>query len=359
MVFSREKRIVKDMEKKRHAERVWLHNIPKVELHLHLEGAIPYEAMWELIRKYGGDPSVPTLDSLRDKFEYRSFPQFIDTWVWKNGFLREYDDFAFIAEEVARDLVVQNIRYVEAFFSPGDFVRHGLETQRIAESIRKGLSKIHGVEVSLVADLIRDFGPNRAMATLAEVNEVKELGIVGIGIGGSEQEFPPEPFAKVFEVARRMGFNTSAHAGEVVGPESIWGAVRTLRVDRIGHGASAAEDDLLLDFLKKSQIPLEMCPISNVRTGAIESIEAHPVRKFFDRGVVVTINTDDPKMFGNSLVDEFLALRSVFGFTRAQIRELTLQAVRVSWASESKKQQLLEEFFDDPGWEFDTAPSEH
>ncbi|MFQ5855550.1 MAG: hypothetical protein ACE5LU_07915 [Anaerolineae bacterium] len=155
----------------------WFEQVPRIELHLHVEGAIPHNALWELVQKYGGDPSVPDLQALERRFEYRDFPHFIETWVWKNQFLREYEDFTFIAEAVARDLAHQNIRYVEAFYSPPDFARHGLETQKLTEAIRAGLARVQDVEIALVADLVRDFGPERAAVTLAEVSEVQNLGV--------------------------------------------------------------------------------------------------------------------------------------------------------------------------------------
>ena len=328
----------------------WFERVPKVELHLHLEGAIPHDALWELVQKYGGDPSVPDLQALERRFEYRDFAHFIETWVWKNQFLREYEDFTFIAEAIARDLARQNIRYVEAFFSPSDFFHHGLETQKLAEAIRTGLSRVPEVEVALVADLVRDSGPEKAAVTLAEVNEVRDLGVVGIGIGGLEQQFPPEPFEAVYEKARQLGFHTSAHAGEVAGAESIWGAIRSLRVDRIGHGTRAEEDESLLDYLAEHRIPLEMCPISNVRTGVVNSLEEHPVRRYFERGIVVTINTDDPKMFGNSLAEEFLLFEGKLGFSRDEIQSLILQGIQAAWLPEDRKQQLAEAFRSDPAW---------
>ena len=328
----------------------WFEKVPKVELHLHLEGAIPYSALWELICKYGGDLTVPDLGALKSKFEYKDFVHFLKIWTWKNQFLREYEDFTFIAEAVARNLVSQNIRYAEAFFSPGDYKRVGLKTQLLAEAIRKGLSRVKEIEVALVADLVRDFGPEIGDVILDEVNEVKELGIVGIGIGGSEQEFPPEPFERVFEKARQFGFKTSAHAGEASGTESIWGVVRNLRVDRIGHGTRAGEDEKLLDYLVEHNIPLEMCPLSNVRTGVIKKIEEHPVRRYFERGLIVTINTDDPMMFGNSLSEEYKMLEERLGFSRDEIRSIILQGIRVSWMSEEKKVQLIEEFQKDSLW---------
>ena len=333
----------------------WFERVPKVELHLHLEGAIPLAALWELVGKYGGDPSVPDLAALERRFAYRDFAHFIETWIWKNQFLREYEDFTFIAEAVARDLASQNIRYVEAFYSPRDFAHHGLQTQKLTEAIRTGLDRVPEVEVALVADLVRDYGPQLGTVTLAAVAEVQDLGVVGIGIGGLEKEHPPEPFEAVYEKARQLGFCTSAHAGEAAGAKSIWGAVRSLRVDRIGHGTRAEEDEALLDYLAEHRIPLEMCPLSNVRTVVVESFEAHPARRYFERGIVVTVNTDDPKMFGNSLAEEFRLLEAKLGFSRDEIRTLILQGIESSWLAEDRKQQLVAEFCRDPAWQSDVA----
>jgi adenosine deaminase len=333
------------------ADRTWFERVPKAELHIHLEGAIPHEALWELIRKYGGDPAVPDLAALEQRLTYRDFAHFIDTWVWKNRFLREYEDFTFIAEVVARDLTRQNIRYAEAFFSPPDFARFGLATQDLAAAIRAGLDQVPGIEIALVADLVRDFGVDRAARTLAELADVQRLGVVGVGIGGSEAEHPPEPFAPVFEEARRLGFRTSAHAGEAAGPASIWGAVRALRVDRIGHGTRAREDPALVEYLAEHRVPLEMCPGSNVRTSVVGSLGEHPIRHFVERGLVVTVNSDDPRMFGTSLAEEYRLLEERLGFSRDETRELILQAVRSSWLAEDKKDTLAETFRADPAWD--------
>ena len=336
-------------------EMSWFSKVPKVELHLHLEGAIPHEAMWELIQKYGGDYSVADPESLEKRFEYKDFPHFIETWLWKNQFLREYEDFTFIAEQVARDLSFQNIWYAEVFFSPSDFARFGLETQRLTEAIRKGFSHVSEIEIALVADLVRDFGPERAAITLNELNEVKEYNVVGIGIGGSEQNFPPEPFESVYEMARKLDFYTSAHAGEAAGPESIWAAIRNLRVDRIGHGTRAKEDEFLLDYLAEHKIPLEMCIISNVRTGVVDTVKDHPVREFFDKGIVLSINTDDPKMFGTSLAEEYCLLQEEFDFTRNEICSLILQSVQTSWLSNERQQNMMKTIEKSLVWKNNTS----
>jgi adenosine deaminase len=286
---------------------------------------------------------MATLDDLAQRFTYRDFQHFIDTWIWKNQFLREYDDFTFIASQVAADLADQHIVYAEAFYSPGDFVRHGLQPQRLTEAIRQGLS-VHAdrVHVNLVADLVRDDGPEKGLRWLREVDEVRNLGVVGIGIGGSEQRFPPEPYEAVYREARERGFRTSAHAGEAAGPESVWGAVRVLQVDRIGHGTRAVEDPALVALLAERRIPIEMCPISNVRTGVVPSLSAHPIRAFFEAGVPVTVNTDDPKMFNTSLEDEYEGLAAALGFTWAELEALNANAVAAAWCGEDEKARLTE-----------------
>jgi adenosine deaminase len=180
---------------------------------------------------------------------------------------------------------------------------------------------------------------------------VKHLGVVGVGIGGSEQLYPPALFQEVFAQAQTLGFHTTAHAGEAAGPESVWGALRELAVERIGHGTRASEDPALVGFLVEHQIPLEMCPMSNVRTGVVSSLAEHPIRRFFDLGVLVTVNTDDPKMFGTSLAQEYLLLETELGFASDEIQTIMLNAVRASWLPEVRKNELAQSVRDSPGWD--------
>lgn len=326
----------------------WLKRIPKVELHLHLEGAIPYETLWNLVQKYQGN--VASLEELKQRFVYRDFPHFIETWIWKNQFLREYEDFQLIAESVARDLLQQNIYYAEIFFSPSDFAKYGLDLQKLIDAVHQGLQRVPEIKIHLVIDLVRDYGPKQAQQTLQKIQEMKQYSILGVGIGGSEQMFPPEPFAEVYENARNMGFFTSAHAGEAAGSESVWGAVRSLKVDRIGHGTRVFEDPKLLQYLVETQIPIEMCPISNVRTGVVASFEAHPIRQYMERGLFITVNTDDPKMFGNSMLDEFTLLLEKQQCSLVDIQQFILNGIQASWLSSSAKKELATRFQKDPRW---------
>lgn len=329
----------------------WFYKIPKIELHLHLEGAIPLPAMWELVKKYGGNRSVKDIDELKERFRYSDFSHFIETWIWKNQFIREYDDFTLIGEAVAQELSRINIRYSEVFYSPPDFAKHGLIPQEITGAIRKGIDLVPTVEVALIADLVRDFGPQMAETTLDQVREVIDQGVIGIGLGGSEADFPAELFSDVFEHARKLDFRTTAHAGEAAGSSSVWSVINNLKVDRIGHGTRAFEDPRLVSFLAAKHIPLEVCPRSNVCTGAVNSLQEHPVRDYFNQGLSLTINTDDPVMFDTSLPQEYSALVSDLKFSYEDIKSLILNAIESSWLPSDQKLNLVKQFVSDPAWD--------
>lgn len=309
-----------------------LSDIPKTELHIHLEGAIPLPALFELIQKYGGQAGVQGSTDLFHRFQFRSFPEFIDAFAWKNSFLREPADFEFIARAIAQELISQKIVYANMLFSPTSFVHiPGLSVGSIVEAVTRGFNQVCGITIKLVADMVRDYGPAHEMLYLPELRELQSSGVVGIGLGGSEHAFPPENFSDLFREARQMGFRTTVHAGEASGPDSIWAAIQHLKPERIGHGFRAIEDLNLVRYLAETQIPLEICPISNVRTGVVSSITDHPVRDLLHRGVRVTINTDDPGMFHNTLMDEFELLQSHLGFTDGEIKQMITMGEEARW----------------------------
>lgn len=333
----------------------WCRRLPKVELHLHLEGAIPIPALWELVQKYGGDPRVTDEEALREYFKFRDFPHFLELWVWKNSFIREYEDFTFLSAAVATQLKEENIRYVEAFFSPVRFKQEGLETGRLLESVRAGLDSVKGIEVALIPDLVRDFGPVTASEVLDEVSELHSLGVIGIGIGGAEHNHPPELFTKVYQTARERGLHTTIHAGEAAGADSVWAAINSLEVDRIGHGTRSIEDEKLMKHLADTQLPIEMCPLSNVATGVVSSLANHPIRQFFDKGVMVTVNSDDPAMFGNSLSQDYAGLMSNLAFTPSEVRTLVLNGIKSSWLESQRKLDMQTTFTNAPVWDEDPS----
>jgi adenosine deaminase len=319
----------------------FINSMPKIELHLHLEGAIPLDTLWELIKKYTKTDEVSSPETLAAKFTYSDFDHFIETWYWKNQFLREYDDFTLIAEAVATDLISQNIRYAETFFSPADVLRMNLQPQYVAEAIHKGLCKYSdSITINLIVDLVRDFGSDNGLLILHQMSECREFDIIGIGIGGTEQKFPPELFIDTYKEARRLDFHTTAHAGEAAGCESIWGALNDLQSERIGHGTRAKEDPELLQYLVDNQIPLEMCPISNIKTGVVKSMSDHPIIDYMNMGILVSVNTDDPKMFNTSMESEYLELINTFQLSKEDIKLLQTNAVKSIWADAKTKMQL-------------------
>ena len=326
--------------------------LPKTELHLHLEGAMPQQTLLRLVQKYGGTDEVPNLKALQAKFRYRDFAHFIATWVWMVKFIREYEDFRLIASGVAQDLTAQGVRYAELHFSPGDFERHGLRLQPLALAIRAGLHEASQKSGSplesrfgLILDLGRDNGPEKGMRLLEEAAEVAaEAGILGIGLGGSEQLFPPGPYRPVYQRAAALGLHRVAHAGEAAGPESMWGAIKSLGVERIGHGTRAIEDPALVTFLARERIPLEVCLTSNLRTGVLAALHDHPLATYLRAGVPVTLSSDDPAMFGSDIVNEYRQARDVLGLSGDCLIQMARAGFEVAFLSDAERSELLAEF---------------
>ncbi len=327
----------------------WISDLPKVELHLHLEGAIPLDALFELVTKYDGTDTIPDEDTLREAFQYTDFPHFLKVWHWKNQFIREAEDFCFIAEAFAKELASQNIIYAEAFFSPTDFANTGMTVQDIASAIRAGLDKVESTKVNLISDLVRDNGSTVAGRVLKDVSEVREQGIIGIGIGGSEHRFPPADFQHVYDEARQLGFHTTAHAGEASGSDSVADAINILRSERIGHGTRAVEDEAIMQLILDQSIHVEACPNSNLKTGVTDQINQHPIREFFDRGISVSVNTDDPVMFNCTLEEELELLMTELNFTQNEIVQLMRNAAQGSFLEDKEKELIYQQLDDYTG----------
>ncbi|MCX6561077.1 MAG: adenosine deaminase [Candidatus Aminicenantes bacterium] len=325
-------------------DRAFLERMPKVELHVHLEGAIPIGSLRLLAEKYGRDLDAdPGWAVLRDR-AFRGFPDFVAAWRLISGCLREAEDYRLIAGAVARDLIRQGIRYAEVLFSPTLDAVKPLGPQRIVEAVAAGFAPHCGMlTIRLVADAVRDNGPAEALGLAEALAEMDHPLVAGMGLGGSEVDHPPAPFAPAFERARRAGLRTEAHAGETAGPESIRKALDSLRVDRISHGVRAASDPALIDRLARERIPLAMCPTSNLRLGAVARIEDHPAAAFLRRGLCVSLATDDPAVFGCDLPGEFALLDAAFGLIEDEVRRLSRNAVEAAWCGDADKARLRTE----------------
>ncbi len=328
--------------------------IPKVELHLHLEGAIPLNTLFGFIQRQGDNKLIKNLKDLKKRLVYSNFVKFIKVWLWKNSFITEYEDFEELAYRVLQSLSQQNVKYVEAFYSPRDFTFRNkkLSACGITESLIKGKKKAFdnfGIRSELIVDVVRDYGPRMGMNLIKELSGYLGRGLIGIGLGGSEKLFPAGFFTKVYQKARERGFRLTAHAGETDGAKSIWAALNELGAERIGHGLRAYEDPRLINFLQERQIPLEMCVVSNIKTRVCKSFKEHPVRDYFKDGLMVTINSDDPTMFNTSINNEYLILIQKFGFSLEEIRKINFNSIQASFMTDIEKGIMKETFHQE--WE--------
>ncbi len=324
-------------------KKEFINKMPKIELHLHLEGAFTLESLMILIAKYGGDPSINSVEDLEKKFIFKDFPHFIETWIWKNQFFKSPEDFEFTTYHTLKDLHQQNIVYTEAFCSPWDFNTYGLAASEITEAHISAVNRAEndfGIQCKLIADISRDVGWENSVERFKQIILYRDLGVIGIGLGGSEQQFPNELYKDVFKLAKQEGFHVVAHAGEAAGAQSVRSALDVLKAERIGHGVRAIEDPVLIEELKENETPLEVCVTSNLKTGVFPSLDKHPIKHFFEQGLAVNINTDDPTMFGTTIAKEFLLLYERFNFYDDDIKKLTINAVEASFLSEDEKKGL-------------------
>jgi len=300
--------------------------MPKAELHLHLEGSVEPETLHEL------DPSTP-LEEFRALYRYADFDAFLKAFAAIGKRLRRPEDYALITRRLLERLAAQNVQYAEIIVSAGVVLWKGQEFAPIFDAIRDA-AQGSPVEVRWILDAIRQFGPEKAMQVAKLAAERVDRGVVAFGIGGSEARGPAEWFTEVFAFARGAGLHLTAHAGEGTHPQSIWAALE-LGAERIGHGIAAAGDRALLRHLRERDIPLEVCITSNLVTGVVKRIEEHPVRQLFDAGVPIVLNTDDPAMFGCTLVGEYRLAAARFVFSEAELRGIAENGFRYGWRSAS------------------------
>jgi len=325
----------------------FIRHLPKVELHLHLEGSVQPETLHELSRSKGR-LEKETRDWIsqraRQGYRYRNFEDFLQAFKLVTLLLETPDDYATATTRLIEGLARQNVEYAEVIFAAGVVLWKKQPLDAIFEataSAARQAQKSFGVRVQWIFDAIRHFGAEHTREVLRWAERFRPQGVVALGIGGDETRGPAELFTEVFREAREMGLHVVAHAGEACGPESIRKALELLGAERIGHGLSAARDPAVLALLRDRQIPLEVCPTSNVATGVLASIEDHPLPRFLEAGLVVTLNTDDPAMFGTNLVQEYLLAAKTFSLSRGQILHLWQNAIRAAFLPEDDKLSLL------------------
>ncbi len=322
-----------------------LHALAKVQLHCHLEGTVRADTFHALASKYGidlGERAHP-----ERAYAFDTFGEFLLLFAKVSETLREPADYARIARDYVVDAAAQGVVYAEIFISPSvwTFFHHELDVRATVEAIRAALDETGaplGIDVRLIADLTRNFGAERAEQFARVAVGLRDLGVIGVGLGGDEARFPPELYARAYAIAREGGLHGVVHAGEAAGPPSVRAAVEVLGAERIGHGVRAIEDPAVVALLAERRIPLEVCPTSNRLTGAVEKDAIHPLGALDAAGCVITIDADDPALFGTTLLDEYAYVARAFG--EPALVRFARNAIDASFASAGDKARLHEIF---------------
>ncbi|MFI5114715.1 MAG: adenosine deaminase [Terriglobales bacterium] len=318
--------------------------LPKAELHLHLEGTIEPPTLLELRQRHGMDGA--SLAEVEQLYKYTDFNGFLMAFKDVTGHLRSPEDYELITYRLMERLKVQNVLHAEVIVSVGVCLWRKQDFAAIFEGLERGRQrgeKDFGISLLWIFDAVRQFAAEKAERVLDLAIQFRDRNVAGYGIGGDERQGPPELFKDVYARASSNGLHLTAHAGESAGPESIWGALN-LKAERIGHGLTAGQDPELMEELAQRQVPIELCVTSNLRTGCCAELAQHPVRRYFDQGLMLTLNSDDPAMFRTSLVEEYQLVQETFGFTDEHLRELARNSFEASFLSAEKKIEFLNLF---------------
>jgi aminodeoxyfutalosine deaminase len=282
--------------------------VPKIELHVHLEGTVRPKALLRIACRNRVDLPAQNEQDLAQLYRFRDFTHFLELWLMTTSAIQTHRDFQEVVVTYAEEAASHGAVYIEGIFTPAERVGGGASWDEVFSGFCDGAEEakeLFGVEVRLTPDTPRNCDLETAMKTARYAINYRERGVVGLGIGGPEATHPPEPFEQAFRLAKDEGLGSVPHAGEAAGPASIWGAIDVLHADRIRHGIRAVEDQELLRELAARSIVCDVCPVSNLRTKVVESIERHPLAEMTEAGVLCSISTDDPAMFDTDLATDY------------------------------------------------------
>ena len=319
---------------------------PKIELHVHLEGTVRAPTLLEIARRNDYPLPADTVEGLAELYRFRDFRHFIDVWILTTNALQRAEDFRQVVVDYAAEAAGHGAVYLEGIFSPAERVRRGCDWQEIYEGFCDGADaarEVHGLEIRLTPDITRGFTMDEARATVEWAARFRDRGVVGVGLGGLEAEYPPEPYADVFALAKSLGLGSVPHAGEVAGAASVRGALEALGADRLRHGVRAEEDPGLIRELAGRGTVLDVCPLSNLRTGTVRSLEEHPLPRLVAAGVRCSISTDDPAMFDTDLSRDYDAATS-FGLEPRSFYEAGVAGALCDEATRTRLRTLGEAF---------------
>jgi aminodeoxyfutalosine deaminase len=315
--------------------------LPKAELHLHLEGSVTPETLVELRQKHGKSSTLAEAQAL---YQYKDFLGFLMAFKTLTEDLQMPEDYELVAYRLMEQLKAQNVLHAEVYVSVGVCLWRKQDFNGIFEGLERGRTRGErefGVSLLWIFDAVRQFGAEAAQKVFELAVKYRDRNVVGIGIGGDEKKGPAELFREQYAYAAEHGLRLTAHAGESDGPESIWGGLN-LGAERIGHGLTAIKDQELMEELAIRQIPIEICLSSNLRTGCCTNLHDHPVRRYFDQGLMITLNSDDPAMFGSTLNQEYELAQKEFDFTDEHLRELARNSFEASFLPAEKKIAFLD-----------------
>ncbi|MEV6351104.1 adenosine deaminase [Streptomyces hydrogenans] len=322
--------------------------LPKAELHVHHVGSASPRIVSELAARHP-DSKVPTdPEALADYFTFTDFAHFIDVYLSVVDLVRTPEDVRLLTFEVARDMARQNIRYAELTITPYSSTRRGIDERAFMAAIedaRKAAEAEFGTVLRWCFDIPGEAGLEAAEETarLAVTDGIRPEGLVSFGLGGPEIGVPRPQFKPYFDRARAAGLHSVPHAGETTGPETVWDALRELGAERIGHGTSSVGDPELLAYLAEHRIALEVCPTSNIATRAVATLDEHPIRRMAEAGILVTVNSDDPPMFGSDLNNEYAVAARLLGLDERGVAGLAKNAVEASFLDPAGKLRLAAE----------------
>ncbi|HXK58345.1 MAG TPA: adenosine deaminase [Acidobacteriota bacterium] len=329
----------------------YIRQLPKAELHLHLEGSVDGVLLQTLSRKYNTEYRDLSPEQIAATlFRFEDFSGFLRTYRTICAHLREPEDYLLVLEALADYWRRENIRYVELITSPAILWQAGLDGEATLAALldrSAELEKQGDVIIRWILDCVRQFGPESAQKTADLAFRYRDRGIVGIGLGGDETSVPMKEYEQVFHWAKANGLYIHTHAGEIGGPDQIWDALTLLGANRIGHGIQAARDPRLMEYLRNHAIALDVCLTSNVKTGAWAPISNHPITLLRKRGVPVTLNTDDPGIFETSLTEEYVKAVKYFSLRRDDLHVIVLQGISAAFLPASEKESLMQRFQDE------------
>lgn len=319
--------------------------LPKAELHVHIEGTFEPELIFEIAERHGVTVPYPSVDALRDAYDFKDLQSFLHVYYTGMNVLRAEQDYYDLAVAYLRRAVTQNVRHAEIFFDPQAHLSRGVAYETVVDGLRAALRDAErdlGITSYLILCFLRDLSEEAAMQTLEAALRDRER-IVAVGLDSAEIGNTPSKFARVFDRARAEGFRTVAHAGEEGPPAYIWDALESLKVSRIDHGVRCMEDAALVERLRRERVPLTVCPLSNVKLRVVPDLRDHPLKRMLDAGLVATVNSDDPAYFSGYVAENYRAVVDALGLAAEEARTLARNSFEASFLPPETRRRYLDE----------------